>query len=162
MLECPVTGGVHKAAEGDITVLVGGDEAIFESHRDLLSAVGQPILYMGPLGSASVIKVITNMLAFINLVAVGEALMLAKRGGLDLALGLLQDGADRGVIGRVVRHRGRRRRVFNSGEEKMISLQFSFACKKGNKKTLFSLSLFLSRTDSLEEVEDNGKKKGKR
>jgi hypothetical protein len=84
------------------------------------------------------------------------------RGGLDLALGLLQDGADRGVIGRVVRHRGRRRRVFNSGEEKMISLQFSFACKKGNKKTLFSLSLFLSRTDSLEEVEDNGKKKGKR
>lgn len=85
MLECPVTGGVHKAAEGDITVLVGGDEAIFESHRDLLSAVGQPILYMGPLGSASVIKVITNMLAFINLVAVGEALMLAKRGGLDLA-----------------------------------------------------------------------------
>ncbi|CAB4883140.1 unannotated protein [freshwater metagenome] len=85
MLECPVTGGVHKAAEGDITVLVGGDEAVFESHRDLLSAVGSPILYMGPLGSAAVIKVITNMLAFINLVAVGEALMLAKRGGLDLA-----------------------------------------------------------------------------
>jgi 3-hydroxyisobutyrate dehydrogenase len=85
MLECPVTGGVHKAAEGDITVLVGGDEAVFDAHRDLLSAVGSPILYMGPLGSAAVIKVITNMLAFINLVAVGEALMLAKRGGLDLA-----------------------------------------------------------------------------
>ncbi len=85
MLECPVTGGVHKAAEGDITVLVGGDEADFEAHRDLLSAVGSPIIYMGPLGSAAVIKVITNMLAFINLVALGEALMLAKRGGLDLA-----------------------------------------------------------------------------
>jgi 3-hydroxyisobutyrate dehydrogenase len=40
---------------------------------------------MGPLGSAAVIKVITNMLAFIHLVAAGEALMLAKRGGLDLA-----------------------------------------------------------------------------
>ena len=85
MLECPVTGGVHKAAEGDITVLVGGDEAVFEKHRHLLEAVGNPILYMGPLGSAAVIKVITNMLAFINLVACGEALMLAKRGGLDLA-----------------------------------------------------------------------------
>lgn len=84
MLECPVTGGVHKAAEGDITVLVGGDEAVFEQHRHLLEAVGNPILYMGPLGSASVIKVITNMLAFINLVGIGEALMLAKRGGLDL------------------------------------------------------------------------------
>jgi 3-hydroxyisobutyrate dehydrogenase len=85
MLECPVTGGVHKAAEGDITVLVGGDEEVFARHRHLLEAVGNPILYMGPLGSAAVIKVITNMLAFINLVSIGEALMLAKRGGLDLA-----------------------------------------------------------------------------
>jgi len=85
MLECPVTGGVHKAAEGDITVLVGGDQNLFEQHRRLLEAIGRPILYMGPLGSAAVMKVITNMLAFINLVAVGEALMLAKQGGLDLA-----------------------------------------------------------------------------
>ena len=85
MLECPVTGGVHKAAEGDITVLVGGDRDVFERHRNLLDAVGQPILYMGPIGNAAIIKVITNMLAFIHLVATGEALMLAKRGGLDLA-----------------------------------------------------------------------------
>ena len=85
MLECPVTGGVHKAAVGEITVLVGGDEQVFEQHRHLLEAVGTPILYMGPLGNAAIIKVITNMLAFIHLVAAGEALMLAKRGGLDLA-----------------------------------------------------------------------------
>jgi len=84
-LEAPVTGGVHKAAAGEITVLVGGDEALFEEHHHLLTAIGDPVLYMGPLGSAAVIKVITNMLAFINLVSVGEALMLAKRGGLDLA-----------------------------------------------------------------------------
>jgi 3-hydroxyisobutyrate dehydrogenase len=84
MLECPVTGGVHKAAEGDITVLVGGDPDVFERCRHLLDAVGQPILYMGPIGNAAIIKVITNMLAFIHLVAAGEALMLAKRGGLDL------------------------------------------------------------------------------
>ena len=51
----------------------------------MLQAMGGEIIHMGPLGSAAVIKVITNMLAFINLVAVGEALMLAKRGGLDLA-----------------------------------------------------------------------------
>ncbi len=85
MLEAPVTGGVHKAAAGDITVLVGGDETLFEQHRHLLAAIGDPVLYMGPLGSAAVIKVITNMLAFIHLVAAGEALMLAKQGGLDLA-----------------------------------------------------------------------------
>lgn len=85
VLESPVTGGVHKAAAGEITVLVGGDEALFEQHRELLGSVGDPVLYMGPLGSAALIKVITNMLAFIHLVAAGEALMLAKRGGLDLA-----------------------------------------------------------------------------
>ena len=84
-LEAPVTGGVHKAAAGDITVLVGGEEALFDEHRHLIEAIGSPVLYMGPLGSAAIIKVITNMLAFINLVSVGEALMLAKRGGLDLA-----------------------------------------------------------------------------
>lgn len=84
MLEAPVTGGVHKAAAGEITVLVGGDESLVEEHRELLSAIGSPVLYMGPLGSAAVIKVITNMLAFIHLVAAGEALMLAKQGGLDL------------------------------------------------------------------------------
>lgn len=84
-LEAPVTGGVHKAAAGDITVLVGGDPEVFEAHRPLFEAMGGEIFYIGPLGSASVIKVITNMLAFIHLVATGEALMLARMAGLDLA-----------------------------------------------------------------------------
>jgi 3-hydroxyisobutyrate dehydrogenase len=84
-LEAPVTGGVHRAASGRITVLVGGDAATFEANRPALQAMGGQVFHMGPLGKASVIKVITNMLAFIHLVAAGEALMLAKRGGLDLA-----------------------------------------------------------------------------
>ena len=84
MLESPVTGGVHLAARGEITVLVGGDQDLFDLHRPALEAIGAKIFHMGPLGSAAVIKVITNMLAFIHLVADGEALMLAKRGGLDL------------------------------------------------------------------------------
>lgn len=83
-LEAPVTGGVHRAASGEITVLVGGDEAVFLAHRPLLEAVGGEVIYMGELGTASVIKVITNMLAFIHLVAAGEALMLAKTADLDL------------------------------------------------------------------------------
>ena len=84
MLEAPVTGGVHLAARGEITVLVGGEQDLFDLHRPALQAIGDKIFHMGPLGSAAVIKVITNMLAFIHLVADGEALMLAKRGGLDL------------------------------------------------------------------------------
>lgn len=84
-LEAPVTGGVHLAASGQITVLVGGDADVFAEHLPAFEAIGGKVFHIGPLGSASVIKVITNMLAFIHLVAAGEALMLAKQGGLDLA-----------------------------------------------------------------------------
>ncbi len=84
MLEAPVTGGVHLAARGEITVLAGGDADLYALHLPALQAMGGRIFHMGLLGSAAVIKVITNMLAFIHLVADGEALMLAKRGGLDL------------------------------------------------------------------------------
>lgn len=83
-LEAPVTGGVHRAATGEITVLVGGPEDVLAVHRPALEAMGGPIFHMGGLGSASLLKVITNMLAFVDLIAAGEALMLAKRGGLDL------------------------------------------------------------------------------
>lgn len=84
-LELPVTGGVHLAARGEITLLAGGDAELIAKHRPALDALGGKLFHMGPLGSAAVIKVITNMLAFIHLVADGEALMLARRGGLDLA-----------------------------------------------------------------------------
>ena len=84
-LEAPVTGGVHLAASGQITVIVGGDPAVFAAHLPVFEAIGSRVFHVGPLGSASVLKVITNMLAFIHLVAAGEALMLARRGGLDLA-----------------------------------------------------------------------------
>ena len=73
------------AAAGEITVLVGGDARRLRDASPGLEAMGGEVFHMGPLGSAAVIKVITNMLAFIHLVAAGEALMLAKRGGLDLA-----------------------------------------------------------------------------
>jgi 3-hydroxyisobutyrate dehydrogenase len=84
-LESPVTGGVHRAAAGAITIIVGGDEALFARHRPALEAMGGEVFHVGPLGKAALIKVITNMLAFIHLIAAGEALMLAKKGGLDLA-----------------------------------------------------------------------------
>ena len=84
LLEAPVTGGVHLAARGEITVLAGGDADLVALHRPALEVIGNRLFHMGPLGSAAIIKVITNMLAFIHLVADGEALMLAKRGGLDL------------------------------------------------------------------------------
>lgn len=84
VVECPVTGGVHLAAEGRITALVGAEAGDLEAHRPAIEAMCARVFHMGPIGSAAVIKVITNMLAFIHLQATSEALMLAKRGGLDL------------------------------------------------------------------------------
>ena len=82
-LEAPVTGGVHRAAAGEITVLVGGDEAAFQTWEPVLRAMGGEVLHLGPVGTASTMKVITNLLAFVHVVAAGEAMMLARRAGLD-------------------------------------------------------------------------------
>ena len=83
VLECPVTGGVHLANSGEITVLVGGDEATFKGVEDILGTLGGEIIYLGKMGNASVVKVVTNMLAFIHLIAAGEAMMLPAKYGVD-------------------------------------------------------------------------------
>ncbi len=83
-IEAPVTGGVHLAKAGEITVILGGDEAAVTELRPIFEVIGNRIFHVGDVGQASKIKAITNMLAFIHLVADGEALMLAKKGGIDL------------------------------------------------------------------------------
>ncbi len=83
-IEAPVTGGVHKAQKGEITVLVGSKKNIFKMHKPILDAFGGKIFLLGDVGSASILKVITNMLAFANLIGTVEGLMLAKMSGLDL------------------------------------------------------------------------------
>jgi 3-hydroxyisobutyrate dehydrogenase len=84
-LACPVTGGVHRAEAGDITVLVGGAQQVFAKHRVALEAMGGRVIYLGGIEQAAVTKVVTNMLAFIHLIAAGEALMLCAKAGVDLA-----------------------------------------------------------------------------
>ena len=85
-LDCPVSGGCHRAATGNIAILVGGDKNAFNQVLPVLSAMGRKILHTGELGSASVLKVITNYLASVNLVSVGEALTVAKKTGMDLKI----------------------------------------------------------------------------
>ena len=84
LLEAPLTGGVHRAATGQMTILAGGRTETFERNLDLLNILGGQVIHMGEVGSASLIKVITNLLCLVDLVAAGEALMLARKGGLDL------------------------------------------------------------------------------
>ncbi len=83
-LTCPVTGGVHRAEAGEITVLVGGAHPVFERHRPALEAMGGKVIHLGGFEQAAVTKVVTNMLAFIHLIAAGEALMLCAKAGVDL------------------------------------------------------------------------------
>jgi 3-hydroxyisobutyrate dehydrogenase-like beta-hydroxyacid dehydrogenase len=83
-LACPVTGGVHRAEAGEITVLVGGEQQVFERHRAALEAMGGRVIHLGGIEQAAVTKVVTNMLAFIHLIAAGEALMLCAKAGVDL------------------------------------------------------------------------------
>ena len=83
-LDGPVSGGCHRAATGNIAIFVGGDKKTFNKILPVLSAMGRKILHTGELGSASILKVITNYLASANLVSVGEALMVAKKSGMNL------------------------------------------------------------------------------
>ena len=83
-VEAPVTGGVHLAKAGEITVILGGDDEVVQEFMPIFQIIGNRIFHVGGVGQASKIKAITNMLAFIHLVADGEALMLAKKGGIDL------------------------------------------------------------------------------
>ena len=84
-LEGPVSGGCHRAATGNIAIFVGGERKAFEKILPILSVMGRKILHTGKLGSASVLKVITNYLASVHLVALGEAWTIAKKSNLDLA-----------------------------------------------------------------------------
>jgi 3-hydroxyisobutyrate dehydrogenase len=83
--DCPVTGGVHRAATGNISIFFGGDRNVFERVMPLLRAMGRHILHTGPLGSASTLKVMTNYLATANLLTLCEALVTMKAAGMDLA-----------------------------------------------------------------------------
>ena len=83
-LDGPVSGGCHRAATGNISIFVGGERPDFERAFPALSAMGRNILHVGALGSASVLKVVTNFLASAHLAALGEALMTAKQAGMDL------------------------------------------------------------------------------
>ena len=84
-LDGPVSGGCHRAETGNIAIFVGGERIAFEKILPALTVMGRKVLHTGELGSATVLKVITNYLASVHLVALGEAWTVAKKSNLDLA-----------------------------------------------------------------------------
>ena len=83
-MDGPVSGGCHRATTGNISIFVGGERKAFEKILPALTVMGRKILHTGELGTASVLKVITNYLASVHLVALGEAWTVAKKSNLDL------------------------------------------------------------------------------
>lgn len=83
-IDCPVSGGCHRAATGNISIFAGCERATFEKAFPVIKAMGRRILHTGNLGSASILKVVTNYLATANLVTLCEALVTSKAAGMDL------------------------------------------------------------------------------
>ena len=83
-LDVPVSGGCHRAATGNISIFAGGNKKIFKKVLPVLKCMGRKILYTGELGTASILKVITNYLASVHLAALGEAWTVAKKSKLNL------------------------------------------------------------------------------
>jgi 3-hydroxyisobutyrate dehydrogenase len=122
-VDCPVSGGCHRAATGNIAIFAGCERATFETMLPLLTKMGRRILHTGELGSASVLKVVTNYLATANLLSLCEALVsftmdlvckdiglfneVAKRGGLELELASMMQ------------------RIFEEGQERYGSRELS-------------------------------------
>ena len=93
MLDAPVSGGVAGAEERTLTVMVGGDQAALEKYRGVLESFGKNIIHTGDVGTGCVTKLVNNMLAFCNMAAAAEGLLLGAVAGVDP-----------GVLDRVVRN----------------------------------------------------------
>ncbi len=85
VLDAPVSGGTTAAAQGTLTIMVGGDTALLEECRPLLATMGTRIIHVGPLGQGKVVKMINQVLAATHLLALGEAFALGVRCGADPA-----------------------------------------------------------------------------
>lgn len=83
-LDCPVSGGCHRAATGNISIFAGGKRDVFEQALPILTTMGRRILHTGPIGTASALKVLTNYLCSVHLAALAEAFAVAKKAGLDM------------------------------------------------------------------------------
>lgn len=83
MIDAPVSGGVVGAVAGTLSIMVGGDESIFQSCRPILSVMGKNLFYMGGIGSGHAVKAINNFLSATSLAATSEAIILAEKLGLS-------------------------------------------------------------------------------
>lgn len=94
-LDAPVTGSKTQAASGELNFIVGGEAATLEKVRPVLAAMSKTILPLGPAGSGALLKLINNFVCGVQVAALGEAMAMIERGGLDRAkaLEIIANGA---------------------------------------------------------------------
>ena len=88
MLDAPVSGGEKGAVDGALSIMVGGDKAVFDAVLPIFQAMGRTITHLGPLGFGGFTKLANQIIVAVNLTALAEALTLAKKAGLDRELTL--------------------------------------------------------------------------
>ena len=122
VLDAPVSGGTPAAAQGTLTIMVGGDEALLERCRPLLQAMGTRIVHVGKVGQGKVVKIVNQMMAAIHLLTIGEA----------FALGI-KSGADPAILYEVIKS--------SSGYSKMMDLRLPGFLMQGSFQPGFKLDL---------------------
>ena len=83
MLDAPVSGGEPKAIDGTLSVMVGGDKAIFDKHYDIMKAMAGSVVYTGEIGAGNVTKLANQVIVALNIAAMSEALVLATKAGVN-------------------------------------------------------------------------------
>lgn len=97
MLDAPISGGSEGAANGTLSIMIGGDADQVERARPVLEAMGKTITHVGPTGAGQTVKLVNQILVVITMWGVGEALLFAQAGGLDLQKTL--DAVSQGAAG---------------------------------------------------------------
>jgi 3-hydroxyisobutyrate dehydrogenase len=82
-LDAPVSGGVRGARNATLAIMVGGEKAVYDTCEPLLKTMGANVFYAGQIGAGNVVKLVNNMLAFINMMSAAEAIVLGTKAGVD-------------------------------------------------------------------------------
>jgi len=134
MLDAPVSGGTIGAEAGTIAIMVGGDKAVFDAHLPMLQSFGANVLHMGELGTGTIAKLVNNMMAFCNMAAAAEGMMLGAAAGID--------------------PEKLRQVISNSSGNSSAYRLFSDRVLKGNFKASFALDLAYKDTHLALELSD--------
>lgn len=132
-IDCPVTGGRPGAENGTLTLLVGADEATLAEARPVLEAYSQEIIHFGPPGAGTAYKMVVNLMAAAQAVALAEGLLLAEKAGLDPAK--VVQGLTSGAVGSPL-VRNHATRMVNSAHEPV-----NFSVQWMHKDAVYALQM---------------------